>query len=114
VLLLLALGCAPDDPPGKAPGGARDDTGLADSGDADSGDTDADSGDTDADSGDTDADSGDTDADSGDTDTGGTAPDAVPDFALNDLNRASPRFGEAISPRDYLERVSGWYFIHAT
>jgi hypothetical protein len=35
----------------------------------------------------------------------------VADFSLEDLNPESPRFGEMISPRDYIEEVSGWYFI---
>ena len=51
-------------------------------------------------------------------DTGDTTtvedPDRAPDFALVDLDPGSPRFGETISPRDYLEQVSGWYFIHST
>ncbi len=38
----------------------------------------------------------------------------VPDFALVDENAGSDRFEEAVSPRDYLEKVSGWYFTHAT
>ena len=38
----------------------------------------------------------------------------APDFALVDQNPNSPRFGEVVSPRDYLEQVSGWYFTHAT
>ena len=49
--------------------------------------------------------------DSGD-DTGPKAW-VVPDFALVDLNTASPTHGHTISPRDYKKRVSGWYFIHA-
>ena len=38
----------------------------------------------------------------------------VPDFMLIDLNSGSARAGEVISPRDYLEQVSGWYFAHST
>ena len=38
----------------------------------------------------------------------------VPDFVLEDLNPSSPRFGDALSPRDYLGEVSGWYFLHST
>ncbi len=53
-----------------------------------------------------------------DLDSGGSAgtPEMglVADFSLEDLNPGSVRAGEAVSPRDYLERVSGWYFIHAT
>jgi len=40
--------------------------------------------------------------------------DAVPDFHLEDVNATSSRFGELVSPRDYLEKVSGWYFGFAT
>jgi hypothetical protein len=41
----------------------------------------------------------------------------VPDFQLRDLNTASPRYsaiGTAVSPRDYILQVSGYYFGHAT
>lgn len=38
----------------------------------------------------------------------------APDFTLPDVNPNSPRFGQEVSPRDYLEQVSGWYFGHAT
>jgi len=49
-------------------------------------------------------------------DSGATAPldETVSDFLLDDLNPHSPRAGDAISPRDYLGEVSGWYFIHST
>ena len=76
-------------------------------------DTDTDT-DTDSDT-DTDTDT-DTDSDS-DTDSDTDAeisPDARPDFSLQDYNNTSPTTGEAVSPRDYLEKVSGWYFTHAT
>ena len=39
---------------------------------------------------------------------------AMPDFQLVDLNPASSRYNQTISPRDYLEEVSAWYFSHAT
>jgi hypothetical protein len=38
----------------------------------------------------------------------------LPDFALSDVNPASGTFGQAVSPRDYLQQVSAWYFGHAT
>jgi len=38
----------------------------------------------------------------------------VEDFALLDTNATSARFGEEVSPRDYLGGVSAWYFGHAT
>jgi hypothetical protein len=38
----------------------------------------------------------------------------MPDFQLVDDNVNSPLFGDTISPRQYLEQVSGWYFIHTT
>ncbi len=41
-------------------------------------------------------------------------PEAQPDFLLADVNETSPTFGTDVSPRDYLEKVSGWYFGHAT
>ncbi len=39
---------------------------------------------------------------------------AVPDFALVDVNPTSVTYDQAVSPRDYLQRVSAWYFGHAT
>jgi hypothetical protein len=38
----------------------------------------------------------------------------MPDFQLTDENLNSDQFGDTISPRDYLQQVSGWYFIHTT
>lgn len=40
--------------------------------------------------------------------------EAVADFALVDVNPASATHGEAVSPRQYLEQISAWYFGHAT
>ena len=37
-----------------------------------------------------------------------------PEFSLEDVNTSSPRFGERVSPRDYLQKVTGWYFGWAT
>lgn len=39
---------------------------------------------------------------------------AVPDFSLIDVNASSRRHGESVSPRDYLGKVSAWYFGHST
>ena len=79
-------------------------------------DTDADS-DSDTDS-DTDSDS-DTNATRFDTAVEqGLRPEshfkAKPDFALLDYNPTSTTSEQAVSPRDYLQKVSGWYFAHAT
>lgn len=51
-----------------------------------------------------------------DSGAGSAAPvgEQVADFLLDDLNSTSPRYGDAISPRDYLGEVSGWYFFHST
>lgn len=38
----------------------------------------------------------------------------VPDFSLPDVNPNSATFDSTISPRDYLGRVSAWYFGHST
>jgi hypothetical protein len=38
----------------------------------------------------------------------------VADFSLPDVNETSATFGLAVSPRDYLKKVSGWYFGHST
>lgn len=40
--------------------------------------------------------------------------DPLPDFALEDVNATSPRYGESISPRDYLRQVSVYYFGQST
>jgi hypothetical protein len=40
--------------------------------------------------------------------------DAMPDFLLPDVNATSERAGEEVSPRDYLDAASVWYFGHAT
>lgn len=38
----------------------------------------------------------------------------VPDFALVDVNETSSTYDRSVSPRDYLQQVSGWYFGAAT
>lgn len=38
----------------------------------------------------------------------------VPNFSLKDVNATSMTFDQAVSPRDHLEKVSAWYFGHAT
>jgi hypothetical protein len=38
----------------------------------------------------------------------------VSDFALTDVNSTSSTYNQSVSPRDYLEQVSGWYFGYAT
>lgn len=38
----------------------------------------------------------------------------APDFSLIDINVNSATYEDAISPRDRLEMVSGWYFTHAS
>ena len=70
---------------------------------------------------DTSEDTNDSDAvDSGDTDiidsgtTTGPEANAVPEFLLSDINPNSSTLGQNISPRDYLQEVSGWYFIKST
>lgn len=47
---------------------------------------------------------------------GGEGPvgEVLPEFALVDVNPASTTYEGPVSPRDYLEMVSGWYFGHAT
>ncbi|NLF68767.1 MAG: hypothetical protein GX575_06885 [Candidatus Anammoximicrobium sp.] len=37
-----------------------------------------------------------------------------PDLSLLDVNSASSTYQQAVSPRDYLEQVSGWYFANGT
>jgi len=85
-------------------------------------DTDTDTGSTDTgitDTGSMDTGIADTGSDTG-TDTGsdtgsvGLGANAVADFSLIDVNLASSTAGQNISPRDYLQQISGWYFIKAT
>ncbi|MBI4700569.1 MAG: hypothetical protein HY744_05300 [Deltaproteobacteria bacterium] len=38
----------------------------------------------------------------------------VADFELLDVNAHSKTFGQKVSPRDFLEQVSGWFFGTAT
>ena len=110
LIVISLVGCpsAPKEPVQEADADTDSDT------DADS-DTDTDS-DADSDT-DSDADSDtDSDADS-DTDTDAdtdTASAMVPDFSLIDGNSTSPTYAQAVSPRDHLQKVSGWYFTHAT
>ena len=100
VLFLATLACSNTTKPEVVP------TDVAPLPDADTdADTDTDT-DTDADA-DTDAD---TDTDT-DTDPG---PILVPDFGLIDVNPSSNTGGTEVSPRDYLQKVSGWYFTHST
>lgn len=40
--------------------------------------------------------------------------DAVPGFALTDVNPTSSTYNKDVSPRRYLGKVSAWYFGHAT
>lgn len=37
-----------------------------------------------------------------------------PDFSLTDANPNSATSGQMVSPRQYLGRVSAWYFGHST
>jgi hypothetical protein len=38
----------------------------------------------------------------------------VPDFHLLDVNPASSRFDQQVSPRDLEGHVTGWYFGHSS
>ena len=38
----------------------------------------------------------------------------IPDFSLTDVNKTSSTYNQPVSPRNYLEQVSGWYFGYAT
>ena len=44
----------------------------------------------------------------------GEAGDMLGDFQLTDVNPSSDQFGESVSPRDYLNEVTAWYFTHST
>ena len=60
------------------------------------------------------SDAADTSDTSDTSDSGVSSEHFVLDFSLPDANPSSPSFGQPISPRDYLNQVSGWYFIKAT
>lgn len=45
---------------------------------------------------------------------GETTPAAISDFSLENFNANSTTYQQAVSPRDYLGQVSGWYFAYAT
>jgi hypothetical protein len=47
-------------------------------------------------------------------DPDGPSADALSDFALADINPESPRYQQNISPRQYLGKISAWYFGHST
>lgn len=49
---------------------------------------------------------------SGDMAEGEAAP--IADFSIEDVNESSATFGTQVSPRDYLDSVSAWYFGHST
>jgi hypothetical protein len=46
----------------------------------------------------------------GDDETNPPPEGVMPDFALKDVNPASATFDQDVSPRDYLDGVSAWYF----
>lgn len=54
------------------------------------------------------------DYDSGAMATGPDPAQPMPNFSLVDKNPQSPDLGEYFSPRYFLNRVSAWYFSHAT
>lgn len=37
-------------------------------------------------------------------------PPVMPDFSIADVNPAATTFGQPVSPRDYLDKISAWYF----
>jgi hypothetical protein len=39
---------------------------------------------------------------------------AVTEFVLMDVNPNSATGGQSVSPRDYLQKATAWYFGHAT
>ena len=38
----------------------------------------------------------------------------IADFSLADVNASSSTFGDTVSPRAYLQKLSAWYFGHST
>ena len=47
-------------------------------------------------------------------DTGPSDVNMVKDFTLPDINPLSSSYNQSYSPRDFLQAVSGWYFIKGT
>lgn len=41
-------------------------------------------------------------------------PAQMPDFTLVDVNPNTATSGQAVSPRQYQQKISAWYFGHAT
>ncbi len=39
---------------------------------------------------------------------------AIADFSLTDVNAGSSTFGKEVSPRQYLQKYSAWYFGNST
>ena len=76
--------------------------------------TDSGASDSDSDSDSENKDSADTDSSNDTSGSPEAGPNARADFKLTDVNSSSPRNQEAVSPRDYLQKVSGWYFTHPT
>ena len=105
ILLMLPLGCK-----GSSEAEGPLDTGGSETGPpADTAEESKDSGEAE----DTDEPSDSSEPDDTET-TPEAGPNARPDFSLTDVNSSSLTAGEQVSPRDYLEQVSGWYFTHAT
>ena len=50
----------------------------------------------------------------GDDNGPGVVDDRVTDFSLTDVNPNSETHDTSLSPRDYLGKVSAWYFGHST
>ena len=50
----------------------------------------------------------------GETGEGEGIGQVVRDFSLVDLNSTSPTYNQQVSPRDFLDQTSLWYFGHAT
>ena len=44
----------------------------------------------------------------------GAGAEPAPDFALVDVNPTSTTHNQTVSPRDYVQQVSAWYFGHST
>ncbi len=44
----------------------------------------------------------------------GEAGSQVEEFSLTDVNPESAKFNQSVSPSDYLQKASAWYFGHST
>lgn len=108
IFLLLACSSKSTEPVIPSSDTQTQDTTTQDTSIADSGDTNT------TETGTTDTSTTDTAQQSDTADSGNSNIVMASDFTLPDINPVSLSLGQDYSPRDYLQKVSGWYFIKGT